>query len=315
MFNDFDQKAEEAIPSEVHMISGCHDSQTSADVSNVGNFQLPNPQGKSGGACTAALLATLYEADRNGTTESMSWVALLRSMRSNLLEKGFDQVPQLTSSRMIDVNKPFKILNDSDPYGSATKRAVLIGINYVGQNGELSGCHNDVRNMKEYLLNKLGFMDYNMTILMDDGYSQNPTRWNIINAYKDIVSKSQSGDTVFLHYSGHGGRIVDESGDEDDGYDETLIPVDFQSAGQIPDDDLFRDLIKPMRSGVLVTSLMDCCHSGTVLDLPYRFTADGDVMVREENYDFDALIAVAAFCCCLGECIPCIFSLLGGFLE
>jgi hypothetical protein len=87
-FRDFDSKAEEAIPSEITMISGCHDSQTSADVSNVGNFKLPNPQGKSGGACTAALLSTLYECDRNGTLGNTSWVDLLRSMRNNLLNKG-----------------------------------------------------------------------------------------------------------------------------------------------------------------------------------------------------------------------------------
>lgn len=44
----------------------------------------------------------------------------------------------------------------------------------------------------------------------------------------------------FFHYSGHGGRVKDTDGDEDDGYDETIYPVDFQQyegeSGQIVDD-------------------------------------------------------------------------------
>jgi hypothetical protein len=81
--------------------------------------------------------------------------------------------------------------------------------------------------------------------------------------------------------------VADQDGDEDDGYDETLIPVDFQRKGQIRDDDLLKHLVKPMRKGVVVTALMDCCHSGTVLDLPYRFIADGDQVVMERNEAFD----------------------------
>ena len=52
----FDEQAEEAIPADVRMISGCHDEQTSADVNNVGSFNLPDPAGRSGGACTSAIL-------------------------------------------------------------------------------------------------------------------------------------------------------------------------------------------------------------------------------------------------------------------
>jgi hypothetical protein len=37
-------------------------------------------------------------------------------------------------------------------------------------------------------------------------------------------------------------------------------------------------LVKPMKKGVNVTVLMDCCHSGTVLDLPYRFSSDDSQM-------------------------------------
>ena len=61
-------------------------------------------------------------------------------MREILAKSKYSQVPQLTSSRQLDVHSPFEIV----PAGSTgTKRAVMIGINYVGQQGELSGCHND----------------------------------------------------------------------------------------------------------------------------------------------------------------------------
>lgn len=52
----FDEQAEQAIPADVRMISGCHDVQTSADVNNVGSFNLPDPAGRAGGACTSAIL-------------------------------------------------------------------------------------------------------------------------------------------------------------------------------------------------------------------------------------------------------------------
>lgn len=60
-------------------------------------------------------------------------------MRSNLQQMGYDQVPQLTSSRMIDVNKTMDIV---PPEATGRRRAILIGINYTGQQGQLSGCHN-----------------------------------------------------------------------------------------------------------------------------------------------------------------------------
>lgn len=266
------------------MLSGCHDTQTSADA-NISNFELPNPAGRAGGACTAALLQVLYN-DNGGQPQdcgNQSWVEVLRAMRRNLSGKGYSQVPQLSSSRMIDVNEPMSIVNHPE----GTKRAVLIGINYVGQNGELSGCHNDVLNISKYLQGCLGFQQSNTTVLMDDGMHDEPTYRNIMGAFESIVRDSQPGDTVWIHYSGHGGRVSDQDGDEDDGYDETLIPVDFQSNGQIRDDDLLKYLVKPMSEGVLVTCLMDCCHSGTVLDLPYNFIADGEHVEMERNDNFD----------------------------
>jgi len=273
------------------MISGCEDKQTSADVSNVVAFQLPDPNGRAGGACTAAFLNIVY-ADQTKPDDDLSFQDVLTGMRGILSTQNYEQIPQLSSSRKMDIETKFDLTPDDF---SGTKRAVLIGINYVGQQGELSGCHNDVLNITDYIKNVHGFRDSNMTVLMDDGTHQDPTKANIMAAYTAIAADSQPGDVVFLHYSGHGGKLRDDDrGEEDDGYDETLVPLDYEQAGQIRDDDLLRDLVLRFNKGVFVTSIMDCCHSGTVLDLPYNFKADGTQtsMQESEGYDFDPVDAV-----------------------
>ena len=273
----------------VMMISGCEDVQTSADVSNVATFQLPDPAGRAGGACTSTLLNILY-ADHHKTEEDLSFVQVLRKMRENLEEKGFSQIPQLTSSTVIDVNRTFDLVPDET---SGTRRALLIGINYTGHDqGVLSGCHNDVLNMIEYIKDVHGFEDENITVLLDDDEHTSPTKENIMEAYRTIVSDSESGDAIFLHYSGHGARIKDDDdGEEEDGHDESLVPLDYATNGVIRDDDLFKIIIQPLASDVCLTSVMDCCHSGTVLDLPYVFKADGEYqeMQIDEGFDFKHL--------------------------
>jgi hypothetical protein len=95
-------------------------------------FELPNPAGRAGGACTSALLQVLYR--HKHAAAPMSWVECLRKMRTELQQMGYDQIPQLTSSRLIDVNKPMLIC---PPNSHGRKRALLIGINYTGQQGQL----------------------------------------------------------------------------------------------------------------------------------------------------------------------------------
>jgi hypothetical protein len=43
-------------------------------------------------------------------------------------------------------------------------------------------------------------------------------------------------------FTGHGGQIVDTSGDEDDGFDEILIPGDYKTSGQIVDDEIYEEV-------------------------------------------------------------------------
>jgi hypothetical protein len=90
----------------------------------------------------------------------------------------------------------------------------LIGINYIGQQGQLSGCHNDVGNIKKYLIKEMGFNESEMLILMDDGKCHPPTKRNIEDAFSRMTQYSKAGDIVFVHYSGHGGKVRDVSGDE-----------------------------------------------------------------------------------------------------
>jgi len=286
----FEEKVKAAIPAEFRMFSGCMDYQTSADVSNVSSFKLPDPAGRAGGALTTALLSVCYAENKVPEAE-LTFKEVLMAVREVLKEKDFTQIPQLSSSRIMDVDTRF----DLTPANSTgTKRAVLIGINYVGQEGALSGCHNDVLNMKEYIINVHGFKEENIEVLMDDGAHTDPTKDNIMAAYDKIAKDSKSGDVVFCHFSGHGGKVKDDNGDEDDGYDETLIPIDYKSAGQIKDDDILKRLVIPMAEGVFATCVMDCCHSGTVMDLPYIFIANGEqtAMKEESGFNFDSAMEV-----------------------
>ena len=103
----------------------------------------------------------------------------------------------------------------------------------------------------------------------------------------------------FIHTrESHGVSVPDKNGDEADGFDEALVPVDYKKAGVILDDTLLEKLVCPLPKGAIMTCFIDCCHSGTMLDLPYLFLADGKMqkMQLDPDYNFHPLIqAVADF--------------------
>ncbi|KAG2234528.1 hypothetical protein INT48_007341 [Thamnidium elegans] len=148
------------------------------------------------------------------------------------------------------------------------KRALLIGINYTGTANELSGCLNDVDDI---------------VVLTDDQEEDKfkPTRANILAGMKWLVNDAQPDDSFFFHYSGHGGRVHDIHSDEDDSYDETIYPLDFEhfdgDSGQIKDDDMHDIMVRPLPPKCRLTAIFDSCHSGTVLDLPYVYSTKGEI--------------------------------------
>jgi len=167
------------------------------------------------------------------------------------------------------------------------KKALCIGINYVGQDAELKGCINDANNVKRFLMQH-GYRADDIVMLTDDAGSprQIPTKQNIFDAMQWLVRDAQPNDSLFFHYSGHGGQTKDQDGDEADGYDEVIYPVDFNENGHIVDDEMHMIMVKPLPPGCRLTSIFDSCHSGSVLDLPYIYSTEGKV--KEPNLAAEA---------------------------
>ncbi|RAL01844.1 caspase family protein [Aspergillus ibericus CBS 121593] len=163
------------------------------------------------------------------------------------------------------------------------RKALLIGINYIGQPNQLRGCINDVTNMSTFLNQKYGYRREDMVILTDDQTNPMsiPNKANILRAMQWLVKDAQPNDSLFIHFSGHGGRTPDLDGDEEDGYDDVIYPLDYRTAGHIVDDDMHAIMVRPLRPGVRLTAIFDSCHSGTALDLPYVYSTQG--VLKEPN--------------------------------
>ncbi|KAJ8481693.1 hypothetical protein ONZ45_g15228 [Pleurotus djamor] len=139
------------------------------------------------------------------------------------------------------------------------KKAVCVGINYLGQRNELRGCINDAQHVRDFLIDRHGFKDRDILVLTDDRHNPKyiPTRENILSAMKWLVQTANCDDSLFFHYSGHGGRTPDEHGDEVDGYDEVIYPVDYDKAGHILDDTMHDIMMKGLPEGCRLTALFD----------------------------------------------------------
>jgi len=135
---------------------------------------------------------------------------------------------------------------------------------------------NDVKYIKAVLHNN-GFLEKNIDTLKDS----KATKAAILKALDAVAAKAKKGDIVVIHFSCHGQQIRDqktvaEGKDEEDGYDEALIPYDVKKPQYYPglytgenhlrDDDLGPKLIAIRnnlgKNGSLLV-LLDACHSGT----------------------------------------------------
>ncbi|KAG8918194.1 Ca(2+)-dependent cysteine protease [Tulasnella sp. 408] len=115
-----------------------------------------------------------------------------------------------------------------------------------------------------------------------------------------LVRGAQANDSLFFHYSGHGGLTKDTDGDEEDGWDEgnishtcvkrfdiliddivVIYPIDYKETAHIVDDEMHEIMVRPLPAGCRLTAIFDSCHSGSALDLPYIYSTEGKI--KEPN--------------------------------
>ncbi|KAK4052110.1 Ca(2+)-dependent cysteine protease [Microbotryomycetes sp. JL201] len=180
---------------------------------------------------------------------------------------------------------------------SGRRKALLIGINYTGTSAALRGWHVIAVCYRLYQTDSLSgqpkrqryqYKREDMVMLLDLpnlGPMEQPTRANITRAMQWLVSDARPSDSLFFHYSGHGGQAKDVDGDEEDGYDETILPVDYKTAGQMVDDEIHHYLVRPLPQGVRLTAIFDSCHSGSALDLPYIYSTKGVIKTPNKAAD------------------------------
>ncbi len=100
------------------------------------------------------------------------------------------------------------------------------------------------------------------------------TKTGIIVALDNLISQCKSGDVVYLHFSAHGQPYEDVSGDEEDGWDESIVPVDapieytkgkYEGENHLLDDEL-HDYCTKIREAIgkdgMLYVVIDACHAG-----------------------------------------------------
>ncbi len=160
--------------------------------------------------------------------------------------------------------------------------ALLIGVDRYEPNPhykDLGGCVRDLNLVANYVQNTLNVPQNNiwtLTSLFDETYTPaafssapkeiKPTYENIVKAFREITAQAQSGDRIYIHYSGYRGSAVtiypELKGVQRQ--DEGLVPIDIGSpnARYLRDVELATLLKCLTDKGCIVTVIFDISHSG-----------------------------------------------------
>lgn len=143
--------------------------------------------------------------------------------------------------------------------------ALLIGINdYPEGMRSLKGCINDIQNVNHYLKNHFHQYDLQIETLKNS----RATRPNIIEGFRNHLSKAGANDVVLFYFSGHGSRVIAPKGFEEyepDGRHETLVCYDSRIEGgwDLADKELAVLFSEVAAAQPHILAVLDCCHSAS----------------------------------------------------
>jgi len=140
---------------------------------------------------------------------------------------------------------------------------------------------NDVDVMEQILQERFEFQPGEIVVLKNE----KAHRQGILDAFAELAKATKENDVVYVHYSGHGQRVPDETGEEIDGWAQSIVPFDYVSRAD-PSKNIvnreFRKLIADLKTKkpANVTLVFDCCFAGEI-------TKGGDEVIRGEDWRGD----------------------------
>ncbi|MBF0466735.1 MAG: caspase family protein [Nitrospirae bacterium] len=149
--------------------------------------------------------------------------------------------------------------------------ALLVGVKeYDDSSLNLQGPENDVNSLKELLTGNYGFHRKNIESIL----SRNAYKANIIAHLRKLQKTTQSGDYIFLYFSGHGTSAFDPEFKTLDTTTGAIVPFDFKldrASPQTMMDSLIigkRDIfpvLKELEHDRRVFVVFDACFSGNAV--------------------------------------------------
>ena len=150
------------------------------------------------------------------------------------------------------------------------KRALLVGISNYSSNSATQWTDIHGANDVELIAATLKSQRFSIAKVTN----KQATAKRIRKELTSLVRSCRAGDVVYIHFSGHGQPFEDKSGDENDGWDESIIPYDahkaytkgkYEGVNHILDDELygfFDKIRKKIGPKGFLCVVIDACHAG-----------------------------------------------------